>query len=707
MQTLSKTVFAFFSLLALSACSSPNAALNDHKTNPDSTADVVLEPIQIGAKRAPLHNESVFRRLDWTLSPYRTASGAPSHLYWQNRADYVIQARLDTLEHVLTGSEIITYTNFSPDTLRYVWVQLDQNLSNPKMRPRLIKQADDPTEPSLFRSPEFDGGIAISRVEVAMRQTIRKGKRTASARKPKVAAPYKINDTMMRIDLPEPLAPQSQVDIEIDWSFAIPFTGRMGREQCQQGWIYQIAQWYPRMCVYDDVSGWNTDQYLGAGEFYTEYGSFDVKLTVPANHICLATGTLQNPSEVLTPILRERLARAAKSDSTVMIISREEVGKFFTRPKQTGELVWHYKADNVRDFAFASSGAFIWDAAQWNGVLAQSLYPVEAQTMWKESTQYVRFSLKEFSEKWFPYPYPTMINVNGAVPGGMEYPMMIFCRERYNDFRLFAVTLHEVGHTWFPMIVQNNERRHAWLDEGLNSFICYYGEKEKYPARKARRGEGRDIVPYMRSPEHQPIMTHPHAILDLGQNAYAKTAAALVALREVVLGEERFDFAFRTYIERWKYKHPTPEDFFRTMEDASGEDLSWFWRGWFYTTSLLDQAVDSVHSLDSLDQVYNRVFLTNRKEMAMPVEMEITYADGTKERRKLPVEIWLQGNLFVAPIWSHERIVGVEIDPDKKLPDIDLSNNALFDPKWRERQGKRKGKNDADSNAQSNDESDD
>ncbi len=683
-QSLSKACIALLFLM-ISACASSNTATEDDKMNLDTTADTVFEPIQIGGKRVPFENQSMFRRFDWTLSPYRTGSGAPSHLYWQNRADYVISAKIDTLEHVLSGRETITYTNNSPDTLRYVWVQLDQNLSNPKMRPRLIKQADDPTQPSLFRTSEFDGGIEITDVEVITVQTVKKGKRVVSSKKTKSKAKFKINDTMMRIDLPEPLAPNGgMVQLEMAWSFPIPFTGRMGREECKQGWVYQIAQWYPRMCVYDDISGWNTDQYLGAGEFYTEYGSFDVKLTVPANHICLATGTLQNPTEVLTPTLRERLAKAAKSDETVMIIARDEVGASFTRPKRTGELTWHYKADNVRDFAFASSAAFIWDAAQWNGILAQSLYPVEGQQIWKESTQYVRFSLKEFSEKWFPYPYNTMINVNGSVPGGMEYPMMIFCRERYNDFRLFAVTLHEVGHTWFPMIVQNNERRYAWLDEGLNSFICYYGEKEKYPERKARRGEGRDIVPYMRSETHQPLMTHPHAILNLGQNAYAKTAAALVALREVVLGEERFDMAFKEYINRWKYKHPTPEDFFRTIEDAAGEDLAWFWRGWFYTTAQLDQSVDSVHTLDSLDQYYNRIFLVNRKEMVMPVEMEITYEDGSTERRKLPVEIWLQDNVFVAPVWSEKKIVGVELDPDKKLPDVDLSNNKLFDPKYKQ-----------------------
>jgi hypothetical protein len=673
----------------ISACASSNTAQTDGKMNPDSSADVVFAPIQVGGgARAPLYNESPFRRLDWTLSPYRTGSGAPSHRYWQNRADYMISAALDTALHSLKGSETITYANNSPDTLFYVWIQLDQNELNPKMRSRLAKQADDPTEPSLFRAPEFDGGNDITRVELVStsieKSPVKKGKRSSSpiVKKSKTKPKFKINDTVMRIDLDEPLAPNSSVQIEIDWSYIVPFTGRTGRENCKQGWVYQIAQWYPRMCVYDDISGWNTDQYLGAGEFYTEYGNYDIKLTVPANHICLATGILQNPNDVLTQTLKERLAKAAKSDSTVMIIAEEEIGMSFTRPKKQGDLTWHYKSENVRDVAFASSAAFIWDAAQWNGILAQSLYPIEGRLMWKESTQYVRFSLKEFSEKWFPYPYNTMINVNGSVPGGMEYPMMIFCRERYNDFRLFAVTLHEVGHTWFPMIVQNNERRYAWLDEGLNSFICYYGEKEKYPERKARRGEARDIVPYMRSETHQPLMTHPHAILNLGQNAYAKTAAALVALREVVLGEERFDAAFKEYIKRWKYKHPSPEDFFRTMDDATGEDLAWFWRGWFYTTAQLDQSVDSVSIIDSLDQHYNRIFLVNRKEMVMPVEMEITYDDGWTERRKLPVEIWLQDNVFVSGFWSVRRIVGVELDPDKKLPDLNLSNNKLFDPKY-------------------------
>ncbi len=675
------TLFFF----TLSACLSSRTALEDDDVH--SIADTILEPIRIGDERPPLYNESMFRRFDWQLSPYRTASGAPSHLYWQNRADYVISAKLDTVEHVLSGLETITYTNNSPDTLRYVWVQLDQNLSNPKMRPRLIKPADDPSEPSLFRSPEFDGGIDITNVEVItlFPDATKKRKRaTPQTKRIRTKAKFKINDTMMRIDLPQPLAPKGGiVQIEIAWSFPIPLTGRTGREACRQGWVYQIAQWYPRMCVYDDVSGWNTDQYLGPGEFYTEFGNYDVKLTVPANHICLATGTLQNPHEVLTPTLQARLSKAAKSEETVMIISPEEIGAPFTRPKFTGELTWHYKAENVRDFAFATSAAFIWDAAQWNGILAQSLYPAEAQLMWKESTQYIRFALKTFSEKWFPYPYSTMINVNGAVPGGMEYPMMIFCRERYNDFRLFAVTLHEVGHTWFPMMVQNNERRYAWLDEGLNSFICYYGEKEKYPERKARRGEGRDIVHYMLSPEHQPLMTHPHAILNLGQNAYAKAAAALVLLREVVLGEERFDTAFKEYINRWKYKHPTPEDFFRTIEDAAGEDLAWFWRGWFYTTALLDQSVDSIHTLDSLGQYYNRIFVSNCEQMVMPVDMQITYEDGSTERRKFPAEIWLQSDKFVAPVWSEKKIVGVELDPDKRLPDINLSNNQLFDPEYK------------------------
>jgi hypothetical protein len=451
----------------------------------------------------------------------------------------------------------------------------------------------------------------------------------------------------------------------------------------KMGWLYQIAQWYPRMCVYDDISGWNTDQYLGQGEFYTEYGNYDVKITVPAVHICLATGALQNPKEVLTPTQIDLLDKALKSEKTIMIIDENNVGRSSSRPKSSGELTWHYKAENVRDFAFASSATFIWDAAGWNGILAQSLYPAEAKLLWSQSTQMVRFSLKEFSEKWFPYPYSTMINVNGSVPGGMEYPMMIFVRERFGERRLFDVTLHEVGHTWFPMVVQNNERRHAWMDEGFNSFMCYYGEKARYPQLKARRGEARDIVSYMLSENHQPLLTHADAIINLGQNAYAKTAAALVALRETVLGEERFDKAFKEYIRRWAYRRPQPEDFFRTIEDAAGENLSWYWRGWFYSTSILDQSVDSVSQIDSLDQFYSRVFLTNRREMVMPVQMEIIYDDSTTERRKLPVEIWIKQNEFISGFWTEKKIVGVILDPDAKLPDVNLSNNQIFDPRWR------------------------
>jgi hypothetical protein len=695
--TVHRTLFAslfFFAVLGFGCSSTKDTAA----LLGDTTAVMELDPISVA--RVPLYNSSVFRRMDsWnTPNDFRTGSGTTGDDYWQQRADYVIRAKLDTLEHTLTGSETITYTNNSPDTLRYVWIQLDQNQLNPKMRARLAKPADDPTEPSLFRAPNFDGGYTLSRVEISQSQplsnsatkksnAVKKATRKVTKKKSAAVARTKpklyLNDTMLRLDLDEPLAPESSVTIDIDWSYPIPFTGRTGREEVAAGWIYQIAQWYPRMCVYDDLNGWNTDQYLGQGEFYTEYGNFDLTLTVPANHICLATGVLQNPSEVLTATQRERLAKAVKSESVVMIIDSSEVGSASSRPKQIGELTWRYKAENVRDVAFASSAAFIWDAAGYNGILAQSLYPHEAKTLWRTSTESIRFSLKEFSEKWFPYPYPTMINVNGSVPGGMEYPMMIFVNERFNDFRLFAVTLHEVGHTWFPMIVQNNERRHAWMDEGFNSFMCYYGEKSRYPGRKARRGEAQDIVPYMLSGDHQPLMTHSHAIFNLGQNAYAKTAAALVALRETVLGSERFDAAFKEYIRRWKYKHPSPEDFFRTMEDAAGEDLAWFWRGWFYSTAQLDQSIDSVHQLDSADSYYTRLWITNRRQMVMPVQLEVIYADSSTERIHLPVEIWLKTNEFVYGFFAEKEVKGVILDPDGKLPDVDLENNSLFDAAWR------------------------
>lgn len=658
--------------------------------------------------RAPFYNESMFRRFTEWQAPntYRTASGAPGHQYWQQKVDYRIEAKLDTAAQTLSGTERITYTNNSPDTLRYLWLQLDQNNADSAGRVQAARPAaGSPGAPRQYRYLPFYGGYMIQRVERLEKEIVRAPRRSSMPDKVsrKIKTPpalqnakkrlaFLINDTVMRVELDEPLAPNAQLSFEIDWTFPIPFRGRMGRERVGDGWIYQMAQWQPRLCVYDDLTGWQTDQYLGAGEFYTEFGDWTVELTVPASHLIIATGTLQNPEDVLTAAQRSRLAQAMTSDKPVMIVDEPEILTPNSRPVPNGDLTWKFKAEHVRDFAFGSSQAFLWDAASVavgsvspdgaggaggsRRVLCQSAYPREALPLWKNSTEMVRFSIQEFS-KWMPYPYPMCANVNSAaVDGGMEYPMIVFCRDRYNEVPLFGTTTHEVGHQWFPMVVQTDERRYAWLDEGLNSFISYYSELGRYPDRKARRGSARDVVRYLKSPQSQPLMTHSHAVRDLGSNAYAKTTAGLVMLREQILGAERFDRAFKEYCRRWAFRHPSPVDFFRTMEDAAGEDLAWFWRGWFYSTGQLDQAVDSVSQADSLGQVVARLYLSNRKELVMPVKLRLTLDDSSTLRRDLPVEIWLQTNRFAKEVVVPRRIVKVEVDPEEKFPDGDPANNV-------------------------------
>ncbi|MBC8042959.1 MAG: M1 family metallopeptidase, partial [Rhizobacter sp.] len=573
-QTISQTNFLpmnfrslalYFSasfLLTLAACKTTS------ETAPPQPAALNAPAAMSGrTKRAPLTNESPFRRIEEWATPneVRTGSGMPGKAYWQQRADYLVSATLDTATHRLTGTEQITYFNNSPDTLRYLWLQVDQNYADSTGRVQLTRPAPRATMPRQFSGRQFYGKYNISRVELVSPARTAKAKRSASKNNviekvsgTKTPAKVLINDTVMRIDLEKPLAPGARLTLEMDWSFIVPYPGRrMGREKVSGGWIYEMAQWQPRMCVYDDVSGWQTDQYMGQGEFYTEFGNWDVRLSVPASHIVIATGVLQNPKEVLTPEQQSRLARAINSEKTVMILDSAEVGTPASRPTTQGNLTWHFKAENTRDFAFATSQTYIWDAAGWEGVLCQSAYPKEALPLWRQSTDMVRFSVKEFSTRWFRYPYPVSANVNGP-EGGMEYPMIVFCRERKNEFGLFGVTTHEVGHNWFPMIINSDERRYAWLDEGLTTFIQYYSEQGRYPQRTPTRGPAKNIVPYMKFPQQEPLMTHPHNVTSLGNNAYGKPAAGLVLLREQILGPERFDAAFREYCRRWAFKHPSP-----------------------------------------------------------------------------------------------------------------------------------------------------
>jgi len=615
----------------------------------------------------PETNQAIFAPPDLpTPNAMRDASGRPGPGYWQQAADYDIRVSLDAEAHRITGSETITYTNNSPDDLRFVWVQLDQNIFRTGSRGALVDAA------SRRRRPTGEG-LTLTRVEVTQNGTSR-------------SAAHVEDGTRMRVDLPEPLpADGGQLELSIDWTFPILSSGggRMGRLETEEGWIYELAQWYPRMAVYDDVSGWNTLPYLGTGEFYLEYGSFDVELTVPRDMIVVATGELQNPADVLTDAQRDRIEQARGSDETVMIVAADEVGAEASRPTGEGTLTWRFHADDVRDFAWAASRAFVWDAAGWEDVLIMSVYPKESigpteegDAGWEMSTQFVRHTVSFYSDTWSRYPYPVAINVGGMV-GGMEYPMIVFCHWRARGRGLFGVTDHEIGHTWFPMVVGSDERRHAWMDEGFNTFLNHYSSLAFYDSEPAQRGRTgpESVARFMGSAlADQPIMTRPDVQrpMALGYLAYSKPGYGLVLLREVVLGPERFDAAFDAYIDRWSYKHPQPADFFRTMEDVSGSNLGWFWRGWFYGTDKLDQAADSV----TVEEGITSIHLSNREGLVMPTTMQIGFADGSSVRRDFPVEIWVRSDYYTLPLEGTPEVTSVTLDPDQVLPDVNRSNDA-------------------------------
>jgi len=613
---------------------------------------------------------SPFRRLALpTPTLLREGSGRPGPRYWQQRVDYTIAVSLDTATHTIAGQETIRYSNRSPDTLRYLWLQLDQNLFREDSRGAILTPPD-----ARFAARGFKGGFVLDGVRAVRRinnRTTRTTLRTIE------------NSTVMRVDLDRPLAPGGMTVLDIGYSFQVPEHGadRMGRERFAEGWLYEIAQWYPRLAVYDDVRGWNTEQYLGQGEFYLEYGDIDFAITVPRGFVVAGTGKLMNPGVVLTPLQRQRLARALTSDSTVAIIAKGEVGRPSSRPAGTGAtLTWRFSASNVRDVAWAAAPNFIWDASGWNGILMQSFYPPVADSIWRESTRMVRHSIKHYSEKWFPYPYPTAINVNGPV-GGMEYPMIVFCGNRRSREGLFGVTTHELGHEWFPMIVGNNERLYAWMDEGFNTFINIYSARTYFSEQAwlRTRGQAEGWARFAATGRDEPGMTPADRVTPqaLGAVAYSKPATGLYLLRHEILDSTRFDAAFREYVRRWAFKHPTPAEFFRTMEDAAGEDLSWFWRGWFYRTDVVDQAVDSVRARrDSSGTTLTGIHLSSLGGLPMPVDLQVTFADATSERVRLPVEAWYEGSRFLYVRQFPKEVVKVEIDPDKNFPDVRRQNNV-------------------------------
>src|SRR6056300_1154319 len=554
--------------------------------------------------------EDKFRQLDEVFpSPNlnRPPTGEPGPSYWQQRADYKIKIKLDELNRSVQGSEVITYKNNSPLKLNYVWLQLDQNIFDKDSINNLTRPwwgGNESIDFSTLRRQNFmdnfDGGFQELSIKINGKE-----------------AQVNLVGTHVRINLDAPLNSGESIELEIDWAYALveenAVRARNGYESFEDGNdIFLLAQWYPRITVFSDYEGWHNKEFIGNGEFTLEFGDFEVDITVPADHIVAATGTLQNQDDVLNSIQKRRMKKAEKSSKPIFIVTPDEAFDNELE-KSTEYKTWSFKAENVRDFAWASSRKFIWDAAGYKQnskenplVMAMSFYPNEGEPLWsKYSTEAVMHTMKVYSKYSFDYPYPTAQSVNGPV-GGMEYPMITFngprteleddgsrTYSRSEKEFLIGVVIHEIGHIYFPMIVNSDERQWTWMDEGLNSFLDAIASRE-WDENMPWGVEARDIVGYMKSANQVPIMTQSDSVLKLGPNAYSKPTIALNILREVVLGRELFDFAFKEFAQRWKFKRPTPSDFFRTMEEASGVDLDWFWRGWFYTTEHVDIALDNV-----------------------------------------------------------------------------------------------------------------
>lgn len=706
-----------------------------------------------------------------TPNVYRNAAGAPGHAYWQQRADYKIAVELDDEKRRIDGQETITYYNNSPDHLEYLWLQLDQNVrakDSDTYKTRTGTISDKVTLQDLaVLDPTFDGGFKILKVTDEDDQDL----------------PHTIVKTMMRINLPQVLAPGDKFTFNVDWWYNIndrflfgqrsPNGARSGYEYFPEddNYLYTIAQFYPRMCMYSDVDGWQNKQFLGRGEFTLTFGNFELEITVPADHAVSATGILENEGEVLTETQRDRLRKAEKEyDQPVMIITEAEARRQ-ERSKSTSKKTWKFKADNVRDVAFASSRKFIWDAmavkqSDGSTVMAMSMYPKEGNPLWERySTKAVAHTLKWYSHYTFPYPYPVAWSIH-TDRIGMEYPMICFNGGRpepdgtYTErtkYGMISVIIHEVGHNYFPMIVNSDERQWTWMDEGLNSFLQYLAEQQWERDYPSRRGPAINIVDYMRGDKSNisPIMTNSESIFQFGNNAYGKPATALNILRETVMGRELFDYAFKIYANRWMFKHPSPADLFRTMEDASGIDLDWFWWGWFFTVDHVDLGIASVKAfrLNSMDpdketelarrerekapqrigSLRNREAIANTQDeidqelrdfytdydplhvdqldrqeyqeylssltpeekallqqdkyyyeitfeniggLVMPLILEFSYADGTKELIHIPVEIWRLNNDRISKVFPTDQpITNIVMDPYLETADTDRSNN--------------------------------
>ncbi|HTM71463.1 MAG TPA: M1 family metallopeptidase [Luteimonas sp.] len=609
---------------------------------------------------------------------YRGGAGKPGPLFWQNSADYDLHATIDPAKHRLSGEETITYTNNSPDALDALWLQLDQD----------IYRADSRAQRSRPRRGEAHAtqGFEIASVEVE-----RDGKRTP--------VKYLADDTRMRVDLPTPLAGHGKaLKLHVRYAYEVPGTwgGRTAVTPSRNGDIYEIAQWYPRMAVYDDLRGWDTQPYLGS-EFYLEYGTFTYAVTVPWNYLVAGSGALVNGAEVLTKTQQQRLAQAAQSDKTVYIVKPDEVGAAASRPTQSGTQTWRFRMEHTRDVAFAASPAFVWDAARISlpgggHAMAMSVYAAEGvgPDRWDRSTEYMKAAVEHFSQ-WYPYPWPAAFNLGGH-GAGMEYPGIVFDGFDDSGKPLFWVSAHEIGHTWFPMIVGSNERRHAFMDEGFNTFIDVYFSDAFNKGEFAPKRDGEyapkggnpvdEILPLLADKEAPTLMALADATGEKYRHpvAYFKSALGLVLLREQILGPERFDPAFKGYIATWAYRHPSPSDFFRYMESASGEDLAWWWRGWYFENWQLDLGVRDAAYVDGDAAKGMKVTLESRQKLVMPATLRIDYADGSHEDRRVPVESWMQSGTPSITLDTTKPVARLTIDPDAKLPDADRGNNGFAMP---------------------------
>lgn len=598
-------------------------------------------------------------------SETRSASGQPGHAYWQNFADYHLNVSLNENKKEITGTAEITYTNNSPDALGFLWLQLDQNLFAKDSRGNAVVPLDGSRNGA--HGEELDGGYTIKSVKLDGKDV-----------------KYTITDTRMQIDLPKELKSRGGVTkITIDYSFISPEYGsdRMGVQDTKNGKIFTMAQWYPRMCVYDDVMGWNTLPYIGASEFYLEYGNITANITVPANHYVVASGELLNEKEVYSKEEINRWKQARNSDKTVMIRPESEIGK----NNASGTKTWKFKITQARDFAWASSAGFILDAARINlpsgkKSLAISAYPAESagDKAWGRSTEYTKAAIEHYSQKWYEYTYPAATNVAGN-EGGMEYPGIVFCHMDSKGEDLWGVTDHEFGHNWFPMIVGSNERLFAWMDEGFNTFINGLSTEAFNKGEYYRKGNLARSGSYLMSDNLEPVMVGPDNMRErnIGALAYYKPGAGLSVLREAILGPEKFDKAFRTYINRWAFKHPTPWDFFHTMENVSGEELNWFWRGWFFNKWKIDQSVKNVKYINGDYKNGAQITVENLGQLPMPTTVQIKFKDGTSKTVKIPVEVWKRNTEWTFKVDSNKAIDEVKLDPESVVPDINPKNNSL------------------------------